>query len=235
MPATATPDPESIESEVDELKERRDRLQSKRDEVGDQLTEARTALQQADDEESQDQALSKAERLQTRADTLDEAITEVEVDLEALRDQLTDARAARRREETLEELAELGRAAIQAREEYDDVRDELVNILKEYAPKLARLRSEWTDAAKTFRSTLKRTNGDVYPHHTATDEDEEQALSLIEELKERGCTPFKNCLRPHATPRPNRWLGWSENGYTGPGGKLGTVLKNVRAIGLEKI
>ena len=87
MPATID-DPAAIQDEITELEERRDRLKAKRNEVNDDLQDARAALQTADADEGGGEALERAERLQIRADTLTEAITEIEVDLEALRSRL---------------------------------------------------------------------------------------------------------------------------------------------------
>jgi chromosome segregation ATPase len=236
MPATID-DPAAIESEINDLEARRDRLQEKREGVQDELQDARQALQSADTDEGEDEALDRAERLQIRADTLTEAITEVEVDLEALRDSLEDARAARRREEKLEALAERGRAAVEAREAYDALRDEILELLREKAPELARRYSAWTDAAKAFRDALVREESHVQRRRSSTtEEDVERAEALISELKDRGVLPFKDALRPHASPRPEQWFGWShENGYSGPDGQLGDAIEAVRAVGRDDL
>jgi chromosome segregation ATPase len=232
MPATVD-DPAAIESEIEELEERRARLKEKRESVEDDLQDARQALQTAD--EGEGEALERAERLQIRADTLTEAITEIEVDLEALRSRLEDARAARRREEKLEALASKGREAVEARAEYDEVRDEILEFLREKAPELARLYDEWKEAATAFRDALERENRNVYHRPTSTSAgEEERASKLIGELKERGVQPFKDALDPHATGDARCWIGWThENGYGGPGGRLGDAIEAVRAVGQD--
>ena len=232
MPATVD-DPAAIESEIEELEERRARLKEKRESVEDDLQDARQALQTAD--EGEGEALERAERLQIRADTLTEAITEIEVDLEALRSRLEDARAARRREEKMEALASKGREAIEAREKYDDLRDEVLQFLREKAPELSQRFDEWKNAATAFRGALKREERGVYQRPTSTSaEDEERASKLIGELKERGVQPFKDALDPHATGDARRWAGWSHDpGYSGPGGHLQNAIESVRAVGQD--
>jgi chromosome segregation ATPase len=236
MPATATAyDPSAIESEITELEERRDRLEEKRASIEDDLQDARAALQTADADEEEDEALDRAERLQVQYDTLTEAISDVEVELEALRSRLSDARAAQREEEKLEALAKKGRKAVEARAEYDEVRDEILEFLREKAPELARLYDEWKEAATAFRDALKRENRNVYHRPTSTSAaEEERALKLIGELKERGVQPFKDALDPHHTGDARRWIGWThENGYGGPGGRLGDAIEAVRAVGQD--
>ena len=236
MPATAD-DPAAIESEIEELQERRDRLQDRRKPVKADLQDARAALQSADAEEGEGEALERAERLQGQYDALTEAITDVEVDLEALRSRLSDARAAQREEERLESLAEKGRKAIEARAAYDAVREEVLAVLREQAPELARLYDEWTKAASEFRGALRREERGVYHRPTAgTAEEEEKAEALISELKDRGVQPFKNALAPHHSGEARRWAGWShENGYGGPGGRLGDAIEAVRAVGRDEV
>jgi len=231
MPATAD-DPEAIESEIEELKARRERLKDRREPVEADLQDARAALQDAD---ADDDALARAERLQGQYDALTEAITDVEVDLEALRSRLSDARAAQREEEMIEALAKKGRKAIEARKEYDDLRDEVLAVLREKAPELARLYDEWKEAATAFRDALKRENRNVYHRPTSTSAgEEERASKLIGELKERGVQPFKDALDPHATGDARCWIGWThENGYGGPGGRLGDAIEAVRAVGQD--
>lgn len=236
MPATATEetaDPAAIEAEIEELEARRDRLTEKRGAVESDLQDARTRLQQAEDEEAQDEALDKAERLQLQVDTLTEAITDVETDLEVLRDRLSDARAARRREEKLEALAEKGREAVEAREEYEAVRDEIIDVLREKAPDLARRFSAWLTAASDFRSALVREETHVQRRPSSTtEEDEERAEALISELKERGVQPFKNALAPHYAGDARRWMGWErDGGYDGPDGGLREAVESIRKFG----
>jgi len=234
MPATATAyDPSAIESEITELQERRERLKDRREPVEDELAEARAALQDAD---ADDDALDRAERLQGQYDTLTEAISDVEVELEALRSRLSDARAAQREEERLESLAEKGRKAIEAREEYDQLRDELLDVLRERAPELSERFDEWKNAATAFRDALKREERGVYQRPTSTSaEDEERAEALISELTDRGVTPFKDALDPHATGDARRWAGWSHDpGYSGPGGHLQNAIESVRAVGRDE-
>jgi chromosome segregation ATPase len=236
MPATID-DPEAIQSEINDLEARRDRLKEKREGVQDELQDARQALQNADTDEEEDEALDRAERLQIRADTLTEAITEVEVDLEALRDSLEDAREAQRREQKMEALAEKGRKAVEARAEYDALRDEVLDFLREKAPELARLYSEWSEAAEDFRTAL--VSEEPHVHHrrsSTTAEDEERAEALVSELKGRGVQPFKNALAPHRAGNARQWIGWShENGYSGPGGRLQEAVEAVRAVGRDEI
>jgi chromosome segregation ATPase len=230
MPATAD-DPEAIESEIEELKARRERLKDRREPVEADLQDARAALQDAD---ADDDALARAERLQGQYDALTEAITDVEVDLEALRSRLSDARAAQREEEKLEALARKGRKAVQAREEYDDLRDEVLAVLREQAPELARLYDEWSAAATAFRDALVRVERHVRHRPTAgTTEDEERAEALVSALKDRGVEPFKDALDPHrGGGKARRWMGWShENGYSGPGGRLGDAVEAIRQFG----
>jgi len=234
MPATVD-DPEAIEAEIEELQERRDRLKDRRKPIEADLADARAALQSADAEEGEGEALERAERLQGQYDALTEAITDVEVDLEALRSRLSDARAAQREEERLESLAEKGREAIEAREEYDQLRDELLDVLRERAPELSERFDEWKNAATAFRDALKREERGVYQRPTSTSaEDEERASKLIGELKERGVQPFKDALDPHATGDARRWAGWSHDpGYSGPGGHLQNAIESVRAVGQD--
>ena len=236
MPATVE-DPATIEEEIEEKESRRDRLREKRDEVDSDLREARAALQRAEDEEGQDEALDRAERLQVQHDTLTEAVKDVEAEIEALRDELTEAEAAQRREEKIQALAEKGRTAIQAREEYEAVRDEVLDLLREKAPELARLYSEWSDAAQDFRRALVREETHVQRRRSSTtEEDVERAEALIGELKDREVQPFKNALAPHHAGRAEFWLGWShDNGYTGPGGDLGQAVESIRAFGNQSI
>lgn len=235
MPATVD-DPAAIESEIEEQKARRDRLMEKRDEIEDELSEARTALQTAEGEEGQDEALDRAERLQVQHDTLSEALKDVEEEIEALRDRLSDARTAQRREEKLDALAEKGREAVEARAEYDRVRDEILDVLREKAPELARLYSEWADAAEDFRNALMGEETHALRRRSSTDEDVGRAEALISELKNRGVQPFKDALRPHAGRRPQAWLGWShDNGYSVPGGRLREAIEAVRAVGRDEL
>lgn len=223
MPATATktPAPAAIEDEIDNLEGRRDRLQEKMNEIEDDLDAARSALQEADSDEEQDEALDRAQELQVRHDTIEEALTDVKTDLEMLRDDLAEAKAAQQEEEKMEALAELGRRAIEAREEYEEVRDDIIEVLEERAPELANRFSQWLDAAETFRGALVREERHIYERPSSTtDADRERANELIEELRERGVTRMKDALAPHRTSIPaRRWRGWShENGYGGPGG-----------------
>jgi chromosome segregation ATPase len=233
MPATVD-DPAAIEAEIKELQKRRDRLKDRREPVEADLQDARAALQSAD--EGEGEALERAERLQGQYDALTEAITDVEVDLEALRSRLEDARAAQREEEKLEALARKGRKAVQAREEYDEVRDEILEFLREKAPELSERFDEWKNAATAYRDALKREERGVYHRPSSTSaEDEERALKLIGELKDRGVTPFKDALDPHATGDARRWAGWSHDpGYSGPGGHLQNAIESVRAVGRDE-
>jgi len=230
MPATVD-DPAAIESEIEELKDRRERLEDRREPVEVELSEARAALQ---DDDADDDALERAERLQGQHDALTEAITDVEVDLEALRSRLEDARAAQREEERLEALAKKGRKAIEARAAYDEVRDEILEFLREKAPELSQRFDEWTKAASEFRNALVRVERHVQHRPTAgTTEDEERAEALVSALKDRGVEPFKDALDPHrGGGKARRWMGWShENGYSGPGGRLGDAVEAIRQFG----
>ena len=237
MPTTTVHDPAAIESEIEELKDRRERLEDRREPVEADLQDARAALQSADAEEGEGEALERAERLQGQYDALTEAITDVEVDLEALRSRLSDARAAQREEERLESLAEKGRKAIEARAEYDDLRDEVLAVLREKAPELSQRFDEWTKAASEFRNALVRVERHVQHRPSSTTaEDEERAEALVSELKDRGVTPFKDALAPHRGGRARRWIGWThENGYGGPGGRLGDAIEAVRAVGRDEV
>ena len=241
MPATAsteTADPDAIQAEIEELEARRDRLTEKRKAVESDLSSARSALQNADSEKAQDEALDKAERLQLQVDTLTEAITDVETDLGVLRDRLSDARAVQRREDELDELAEKGREAMDARKDYEAVRDEIIDVLREKAPELADTFSAWLTAADDFRSALVNEERHVYRRLSSTTKaDRERAEGLISELKERGVTRMKDALAPHHTSVPaRRWQGWShEDGYTGPGNRLADAVEEIRSFGNQLI
>lgn len=241
MPATApteTADPDAIQAEIEELEARRDRLTEKRKAVEADLSSARSALQEAKDEEGQDDALDKAERLQLQVDTLTEAISDVETDLEVLRGRLSDARSARRREEKLDELAEKGRQAMNAREDYEAVRGEIIDVLREKAPALADAFSGWLTAADDFRTALveEERHACNRPSSTTT-EDTERAQALISELKDRGVTRLKDALAPHHTSIPaRRWEGWShENGYGGLDRGLKSAVEEIRSFGNQQI
>lgn len=241
MPATApaeTADPAAIEAEIEDLETRRDRLTEKREAVEADLDDARGALQNAESEEAQDEALDKAERLQLQVDTLTEAITDVETDIEVLRHRLSDARSARRREDELTELAELGREAMEARKDYDAVRAEIIEVLREKAPELADRFSAWLTAAEDFRTALLSEERHALNRPSSTTKaDRKRAEGLISELKERGVTRLKDALAPHHTSVPaQRWMGWShENGYDGPGGGLKSAVESIRKFGNQSI
>jgi len=234
MPATAstdTPDPEAIRTELQDLEARRDRLQEKREAVQSDLSDARTALQEADSEEAQEDALDEAERLQLQADTLTEAISDVETDLEVLRDRLAEVKAIQEEEERLEALAELGREAVESRQEYEAVRAEIVEVLRDKAPELAQRFSAWIDAAEDFRSALRREERGVYSTTTRTDEEERRAEQLISELKERGVTPFLRAIAPfRGSGQARKWMGWSYN-EDGPEGPLKNAVEAIRSFG----
>lgn len=236
MPATATQttlDPSAIESEIEDLEARRNRLREKMTEIGSDLSDARSALQTADGEEDEEKALSTAEALQVRHNTVSEALTEVETDLEMLRDDLAEAKAAHRREEKLEDLSELGREAIEARADYEEVRAEIVAFLKERAPELAARFSAWLDAAEKFRSALRREERGVYGARSTSKADEARAEELIEELKHRGVTPFLRALAPFkAGGEPHLWKGW-ERAEDGPAARLKDAVESVRVFGSE--
>ena len=237
MPATATiEDPEAIQDELSDLKERRDQLREKRKEVEAVLEKAQNRLREADSEEERNEALDDAHELQVRRDTLQEAEAEVRADMAELEQLLDEAKAAQREEERLESLVEKGREAIEAREEYDQLRDELLDVLREKAPELSERFSAWKNAATAFRDALKREERGVYQRPTSTSaEDEERAEALISELKDRGVTPFKDALDPHATGDARRWAGWSHDpGYSGPGGHLQNAIESVRAVGRDE-
>ena len=229
-----TPAPAAIESEIEDLEQRRDRLQDKMSEIEDDLDAARTRLQEAGSEEAQDEALDRAQELQARHDTIAEALTDVETDIEMLRDDLSEATAAQQEDEKMEALAELGRRAIEARAEYEEVRDEVLAFLQEKAPALADAFSEWLGAAETFREALVREDRHIYERPSSTsDADRERADALISELKERGVERFKDALAPFHTSIPaRRWRGWShENGYGGPEGRLKSAVEEIRTFG----
>ena len=237
MPATATiDDPEAIEDELSDLKERRDQLREKRKEVEAVLEKAHNRLKEADSEEERNEALDDAHELQVRRDTLQDAEDEVRADMAELEQLLDEAKAAQREEERLESLAEKGREAIEAREEYDQLRDELLDVLREKAPELARLYDAWRDAAKEFRGALVSEEMHVQRRiSSTTEEDEERAEALISELKDRGVQPFKTALAPHYAGDARKWLGWShDSGYSVPGRRLKDAIESVRAVGRDE-
>lgn len=238
MPATATKttlDPAAIESEIENLEQRRDRLRDKLDEIESDLSGARSALQTADSKEDEEKALDTAERLQVRHNTVKEAIRDLEVDLEALNTRLDEARAAQEEEQRLEELAEMGREAIEARENYDAVRDEIVEVLREKAPELAERFSAWLDAAEEFRGVLRQEERGVYGARSTSKADEVRAEELIEELKHRGVTPFLRALAPFkAGGEARNWKGWDHN-EDGLDGRLKSAVESVRVFGSESI
>jgi chromosome segregation protein len=233
MPATATTDtpaPEVVQSEIESVEARRDRLQERRESVEADLQDARTALKEAEDEEAQDEALDRAERLQLQAETLTEAIDEQSVEIETLRDRLSEVKAARRREEKIETLAELGREAVEAREEFEAVRGEIIDMLREKAPALAARFSEWISAAGEFRDALRREERGVYETSSRTDEQKRRAEKLIGEMRDRGVTPFVRALAPHQTGQPRRWEGWTY-AEGGPEGRLKSAIEEIRSFG----
>lgn len=233
MPAQTTPDPAAIESEIEDLEARRNRLREKMGEIEDDLQDARTRLQEAEDGEAQDEALDRAERLQLQHDTVSEAVADVEADIEVLRGDLDEAKVAQEEEQRLEELAQLGREAIEARAAYDDVRDEIVKVLEERAPELANRFSEWLTAAEDFRGALVEVAPGVYDRSHTTEEDEAEAEALISELKGRDVQPFKDALAPHHTSIDvHKWRGWSyEDGYSVPVGPLREAVESIRQFG----
>jgi chromosome segregation ATPase len=230
MPATDTPAPEAVQSEIEAVEARRDRLQERRESVEADLQDARTALKKAEDEGAQDEALDRAERLQVQHDTLTEAINDLSVEAEELQDRLSEVKAARRREEKIEDLAELGREAVEAREEFEAVRGEIVEVLKAKAPALAARFSAWIESANEFRDALRREERGVYDTSSRTDEQERRAEELIGEMKDRGVTPFVRALAPHQTGQPRRWEGWTY-AEGGPEGRLKSAIEEIRSFG----
>lgn len=231
MPAVETPDPSAVESELEAVKARRDRLKERRESVESDLQDARAALQSAEEEEAQDEALDRAERLQVQHDTLTEAIDDLSVEAEELEQRWAEVKAVRREEQKLEDLAEMGREAVEAREDYEAARREVVEILRDKAPELAERFSAWLDAANDFRDALRREERGVYATTGRTDEQERRANELVAELKERGVTPFLRAIAPfRGTGQPRRWEGW-EYAEGGPEGQLKSAIEEVRSFG----